>query len=310
MQSFATRHSPLATTPRPFLKWAGGKRWLVPRIVEALPENSKRFVEPMIGGGAVFFAVRAARPNVKFLIADANADLIAAYQTVKKQPARLIKLLAAHREKHDEKYFYQKRAGWSEQMSAIKRAALLIYLNRTCYNGLFRVNSRGEFNVPFGRYKNPRILDEPNLRAVSRALQGVKIELADFEKTLGKCGAGDFVYVDPPYAPLSKSANFTSYSRAGFSDDDQRKLVACLIAAVRRGAWAAYSNHDLPWLRELLQEQSPKPKIESVQVRRVINSKVSGRGPTAELIAWWLPATGPVRKAPLPRPLPSKAGEG
>jgi len=274
-------------TARPFLKWAGGKRWLAPEIVARWPAGAQRYVEPMVGGGAVFFAVRARFPQLPCLIGDDNEDLVCAYQGVTTNVTGVIELLTSHRTGHGVDYYYALRDRDRSIMSATERAAWLIYMNKTGFNGLYRVNSRGRYNVPFGRYENPMILDEDNLRAVSGVLRGVEIQYGDFASVLHRCGDGDFVYVDPPYVPLTKTAKFTTYTAGGFGDAEQQRLLQSITAAVERGAKVILSNHDTPHYRELLADLRPQPIIETFGVRRTINSRADRRGPVNELLVSW-----------------------
>ncbi len=211
--------------PHPFVKWAGGKSSLVAEIARHFPGNwpkggpSDRYVEPFVGAGAMFFWIRRSFPRVKCLIADSNDDLINAYRTLRDAVERVIAKLETHAELHSQEHYYAVRA--RKPRDAAELAARFIYLNRTCYNGLYRVNRRGEFNVPFGRYDRPRIVDRENLLAVSSVLEGVDIRLSDFEAVLDECGETNLVYLDPPYHPLSETSAFTSYTRDGFGAEEQ-----------------------------------------------------------------------------------------
>ena len=168
--------------------------------------------------------------------------------------------------------------------SDVERAARMIYLNKTCFNGLWRVNSRGQFNVPMGRYKNPAILDEPRLRAASAALQGVTLDLRDFRGIADEAGAGDFVYFDPPYVPLNQTSNFTSYAADDFKEQDQRDLAAVFFALHKRGCRVMLSNSDAPLVRELYEGIDPGVRVEEVTARRAINTDASKRGAITELV--------------------------
>ncbi|MCL4694138.1 MAG: Dam family site-specific DNA-(adenine-N6)-methyltransferase, partial [Candidatus Hydrogenedentes bacterium] len=215
--------------PRPFLKWVGGKGQLLGPLIAQVERAGDfgRYHEPFVGGGALFFELvrtnRLRRNTKRAYLSDNNERLIAAYLGVKQDVERVIDHLQRHREKHSEEYYYALRDAVPEDL--FERAARIIYLNKTCYNGLFRENSRGIFNVPFGRYKNPRICDEVNLRATSEALQRADISVQSFEMVVGRAKAGDLVYFDPPYDPVSKTASFTAYDRGGFGRAEQQRLA-------------------------------------------------------------------------------------
>jgi DNA adenine methylase len=201
----------LPVTPRPFVKWAGGKGQLLPELMARVPKRFNCYVEPFVGGGALFFHLQPEQA----VLSDSNPELINLYVVIRDQVEELIEDLGQH--VYDREYYYRLRQvdrtpeydGWS----AVEQASRLIYLNKTCYNGLYRVNSKGEFNVPFGRYKNPTILDENTLRACHEALQGVDIECRDFREVWMDLGKGDFVYFDPPYVPVSATAKFDEYTQ-------------------------------------------------------------------------------------------------
>lgn len=281
--------TPVSETPAavPFLKWAGGKRQLLPAILPAIldrvPARCATYYEPFLGGGAVFFALAARRAFRRAVLTDLNAELIDAYLGIRDDVEGVIRRLA--RMKHDEGTFYRIRARDPAASSIPARAARLIYLNRTCYNGLYRVNSRGLFNVPFGRYKNPRILDRDNLRLVSRALQGVTIQVADFEEGVARAKPGDVVYFDPPYEPVSRTSSFTAYSKDGFGPGEQLRLAKLMRTLRDKGVYALLSNADVPATRALYRECS----LESVLARRAINSRPDKRGAVPELLVRSLP---------------------
>jgi len=274
----------VAETPvvRPVLKWAGGKGRLLGELLGRLPDDfhsrDAAYHEPFIGGGALFFALAGQGRIGQARLSDANPSLIDVYLALRDCVDEVIAVLREHI--HDRDYYYQVRALRPETLSLPERAARVIYLNKTCYNGLYRENRKGEFNVPFGRYKNPTICDEPNLRAASRALQGVDISNRPFTSILDYAQAGDFVYFDPPYHPLSPTANFTAYNRHGFGPDDQRHLRDVFAALGDRGVRAMLSNSDTPFIRDLYAGF----RIDQVFVARAVNSKASGRGKVAEVI--------------------------
>ena len=267
---------------RPVLKWAGGKGRLLGELLGRLPDDfhSRRatYHEPFIGGGALFFALAGRGRLGHARLSDANPSLIDVYLALRDDVESVIAALRGH--VHERDHYYRVRALRPGELSLPERAARVIYLNKTCYNGLYRENKRGEFNVPFGRYKNPTICDEPNLRAAARALQGVDIGNRPFASILDYAQAGDFVYFDPPYHPLSATANFTAYDRRGFGPDDQRQLRDVFAALGERGVRAMLSNSDTPFIRELYDGFA----IDRVYVARAVNSKASGRGKVAEVI--------------------------
>ncbi len=288
------------TRPKPFLKWAGGKGRVLAQYERFFPhEPMRNYYKPFVGSGAVFFHLCPRELFAHYRLTDSNAELITCYRMVRDAPDALIARLAEHQARHCKAHYYAVRAwdrdpAWVET-SDVERAARLIYLNKTCYNGLWRVNSRGQFNVPMGRYHNPRILDEPRLRAASAALQGVELAVADFEDVLGRAGAGDFVYFDPPYHPLSATANFTAYSRDSFGEQAQKRLARVFAALAEKGVWVLLSNSDTPFVRALYGAF----RIQPVRVHRAINAAVHKRGMVEEVLVLSPPATPP-RDAPLP----------
>ncbi len=253
-----SRHSVLERAPRrpaiggppavPFLKWAGGKRSLLSDIAKYFPEKVGTYWEPFVGGGAVFFAM-ADRMD-RAILSDANEELICAYHVVQTQVDDLIEALREHRKKHlrDDDYYYKVRSGefrYRRPDTELEAAARTLYLNRTCFNGLYRVNSRGEFNTPKGSYENPDICNEDRLRAASRALKKARLEVGDFGEVV-KPGASDFIYCDPPY-----DGCFNGYRPGGFSEDDQRRLKTAADAWAAGGADVMLSNADTRRIRKI-----------------------------------------------------------
>lgn len=266
--------------PRPFLKWAGGKRQLLPRILALVPARIRTYYEPFLGGGAVFFALAGERRFDRAVLGDVNDELINCYATIRDDVDGVIARLS--RLRNTSAAYYRIRAQRPDGLDRAARAARIIYLNRCGYNGLYRVNSDGLFNVPFGRYVQPRICDPERLRAAARALAGVELVCGDFTDVLGRgrrLRADDFVYLDPPYVPLSKTASFTAYS-GGFDMRDQERLARQLRRLSARGIAAVLSNSDCPDTRRLY-EGLPSA---SLPARRAINSVASRRGPVAELL--------------------------
>ncbi|MCC6221503.1 MAG: DNA adenine methylase [Deltaproteobacteria bacterium] len=263
---------------RPFVKWAGGKNQLLPALLERVPKNFSIYFEPFLGGGALFFALCPEEA----CLSDINEDLINAYQVVRSRVTSLIKDLRKHVYERD--YYYETREVDRDpnfkKWGKTRKASRLIYLNKTCYNGLYRVNSKGQFNTPFGRYNNPKILDESNLRACSRALKGAQILLCSFEQIQKEISARDFVYLDPPYAPLSNTAYFTSYTKDGFDSQMQIKLRDFCRRLDKKGAQFMVSNSATDFILRLYREF----KIEYVEATRAINSKGHKRGKMYEII--------------------------
>jgi len=271
---------------RPFVKWAGGKTTLVDEIHGRFPKQPRRYFEPFVGGGAVFFAIRAERPDLPCVIADTNPELTDAFAAIRAGAEAVIAALESHAAAHGKDHYYRVRAQDPARLSLVERAARFIYLNRTCFNGLYRVNASGAFNVPIGRYANPRIVDAENLLAVAGALRGVEIRCADFAELCADAGKGDVVYFDPPYEPLSTSAHFTAYTPGGFGEPEQLRLAGAFSALVRRGARVILSNSDTPFIRAVYGALRRPPRIDVVLSPRAINSKAERRGAVNELLIW------------------------
>lgn len=272
--------------PKPFVKWVGGKRQLLKqfRLMDLYPpekfdsKNSSYF-EPFVGGGAVFFDLR---PQKAFL-SDMNFELVTTYNVIKNDVEKLIVSLKKH--DHNKDYFLAIRAQNPKEISALEVASRFIFLNRTCFNGMYRVNSKGGFNVPFGKYENPLICDEENLRKVSKALQDVEIKHQDYKQVLKKAKKGDFIYFDPPYYPVSKTASFTFYTADGFLDKEQIELRDTFLELHKRGCFVMLSNSDTPFIKKLYSEiKKYGIKINMVNAGRAINSKGSGRGKITEVL--------------------------
>ncbi|MBI3073807.1 MAG: DNA adenine methylase [Deltaproteobacteria bacterium] len=264
---------------RPFLKWAGGKTHLISGHAHFFPavDSIRTYHEPFVGSAAVFFGLRPACA----VLSDSNAELIHCYAQIRDNVDAVITALAGHR--YDEDHFYVVRKADPRYLSPAERAARTIFLNRVGWNGLYRVNSRGEFNVPFGRHTNPRICDAPNLRAVASALRGVDLRVAPFEAVLDRAKEGDFVYLDPPYVPVSATSNFTAYDREGFGVREQRRLAAVVAELSDAGIRVMVSNSYTPLVVELYQALRGF-RMELIDVRRAINSKADARGPVREVV--------------------------
>jgi len=264
----------------PFLKWVGGKRQLMPAIKELIPKNHTNYYEPFIGGGAVLFELQPKNA----VINDFNEELINVYQTIKENPEELISDLKTHKNESD--YFYDLRAldrkDNFENLSNIKKASRVIYLNKTCYNGLYRVNNSGEFNSPFGRYKNPNIVNETTIRAVSKYLNTNKITIlnGDFEEALKGIKKGSFVYFDPPYHPVSASSNFTGYVQGGFDMYEQVRLRDLCNKLNEKGINFLLSNSATQFIEDLYKDY----KISYVKANRSINSNAKKRGEIDEVL--------------------------
>lgn len=263
--------------PRPFLKWVGGKAQLLDQLRPLLPRRFGRYFEPFVGGAALFFDLRA-RQGAPASLSDVNAELVGCYLAVRDRVEDVIAALRAHT--YDEEHYYAVRDLRPAELGPAERAARTIFLNRVGYNGLYRVNRSGRFNVPFGRHTNPRICDAVNLRACSRALRGVSVEERDFSRVLDHAKKGDFVYFDPPYVPLSPTSDFTAYVPGGFREREQRALAEVFAKLARRGVHVMLSNSNAPLVRELY-DGFP---IDVVYAARSVNSKATGRGKLAEVV--------------------------
>lgn len=266
----------------PFLKWVGGKRQLMPTIVTHLPKNINEltYVEPFIGGGAVLFHLQPKNA----IINDFNEELINVYEVIKNNLDELIEDLKKHKNEHD--YFYEIRSldrnDNFKNLSKVERASRVIYLNKTCYNGLYRVNNAGEFNSPFGRYKNPNIVNEPTLKAVSKYLNSnnIMIKNGDYNDVLKTLDKNSFVYLDPPYHPISESSNFTGYIQGGWDAFDQIRLREVCDELNAKGIKFLLSNSSA----QLIKDQYTKYKIENVKANRAINSNGANRGEIDEVL--------------------------
>jgi DNA adenine methylase len=266
--------------PKPFVKWAGGKRQLLIKFRELYPAEFGTYHEPFVGGGAVFFDLTVIHGSLagRAVLSDQNTELMDCYRAIRDEVGELMRALRRH--KYEEKYYYAQRERDPARLSLVQRAARMIYLNRTGFNGLYRVNSKGKFNVPFGRHKNPTICDGPNLLACSAALADVDLHEEPFEAVLDRARKGDFVYLDPPYIPLSATANFTAYQKHGFGMANQDKLADVFDALAGRGAKVMLSNSDVPWVHE----RYARHDICVLKARRAVNSNGARRGPVGEVV--------------------------
>lgn len=270
--------------PAPFLKWAGGKARLIEQFKPYFPTDYGRYFEPFIGGGALYFHLQPENA----VISDINERLISAYVAIRDDLPALMERLEVHAKKHNRDYYYRARERFNQarSMSTVERASLMIYLNKTCFNGLYRENRRGDFNVPIGSYVNPTVFREDNLVAVSHQLQNADIKVNSFEHVLKNAKEGDFVYFDPPYVPLNATSSFTSYVGAGFDLQMQQRLAEVFTDLAHRGCYVFLSNSDSEVVRELYRGW----RMETVLAGRAINSKASGRRAINELLVIGKPA--------------------
>ncbi|MEC7949133.1 MAG: DNA adenine methylase [Myxococcota bacterium] len=273
-----------APAPKPFIKWVGGKRRLVPELLRQAPRRFGRYHEPFVGGGALFFGLaeeHAGREGWACL-SDTNLRLVRTYRAVRDDVEGLVARLRDYADAHDKDQYYAVRALDVDAMDDdADVAAWFIYLNKTGFNGLYRVNRKGGFNVPMGRYKKPNICDGDNLRACHRVLQGVEIHHEGFEQAEKRAVEGDFVYFDPPYVPASATSNFTAYTRDGFGLGEQEKLRDVARDLKNRGVRVILSNSDTPPVRSLYQRGFAKRQV---MMTRAVNSQASKRGGVPELL--------------------------
>lgn len=267
-----------SVSPTPFVKWAGGKTQLLSQMERWFPEDHEAYFEPFMGGGAVFFHLLPGKAR----LADLNEELMNVYQVVKSDVKLLMKRLDEHKPKAtDEVYYYETRDGQDpKELDDVSRAARTVFLNKTCYNGLYRVNSKGQFNVPFGRYKNPRLYDRGNLIACSQALKEIVLATSDYKDLLTRANRGDFIYLDPPYQPLSKTANFTSYTKNSFSEVDQKELAKVFSDLDNKGCKVMLSNSATELVRSLYDGFN----LQVLKAKRAISSNAQTRGAIDELL--------------------------
>ena len=269
----------------PVLKWVGGKRQLLNDIIPMIPKNCSTYVEPFIGGGAVLFELQ---PK-KAIINDFNSELINVYTVIRDYSEELIKELQFHKDNNTSEHFYavreyDRKPEFFSQMTPVQKAARVIYLNKTCYNGLYRVNSAGQFNSPYGKYKNPNIVNETVIRAMSKYFNenNIVIKNEDFKEALKGLRRGAFVYLDPPYMPISSSSSFTGYTENGFNEDKQRELKELCDKLDKKGIKFLQSNSDCEFIRELYSGY----RIKTIKAKRAINSKGNTRGEINEVLIY------------------------
>ena len=270
--------------PKPFVKWAGGKRQLMSELEKNFPIKFGTYLEPFLGGGAVMFDLLAKNSNLKCNVSDLNSDLVLAYVTIRDRLGRLIESLENHSKNYHKDstgYYYEVRK--QEPKNQIEKVSRLLFLNKTCFNGLYRVNSKGKFNVPLGRYTNPNIVNKENLETVSKALQYEKIKIScrDFESVISDVKKDDFVYFDPPYQPVSDTANFTSYTHRDFTEDDLERLADLANQLNSKGCKVMLSNSNSKTVKKLF---SSEWKIKEVKANRAINSNSQKRTGHKEII--------------------------
>ena len=273
------RKKTIVDVPKPFLKWVGGKRQLILQMNDYFPKEFNKYIEPFVGGGAIFFYLL---PETAILI-DVNKELINVYNTIKNNVSELVKSLKNHQNEKD--YYYEVRSKDRNpeeynKLSGVNKASRTIYLNRCCFNGLYRVNSKGQFNVPFGKYRNPKFCDEENLDAIHKALKNFLLINDSFEKCLDFAEKDDFIYFDPPYVPISSSANFTSYTKCNFSKEDQIRLFNVYKNLDERGCKLMLSNSYSDFILDLYKDY----QINILYAKRAINSDGSKRGKIKELL--------------------------
>jgi DNA adenine methylase len=282
--------------PYPFLKWAGGKGRMIGHILPRMPPKIETYYEPFLGGGAVFFELARQKRFQHAVIGDCNEELINGYRVIKHNIDALVHELRTGNYKYEEENYYRIRAQGPKDLSNVERAARFVYLMRTCFNGLYRVNSRtGAFNTPFGEYKNPTICDEPNLRAISETLQNVDVVCDDFEKIVAGAKPGDAVYFDPPYVPISATAKFTAYNMRGFTEADHRRLGALFDRIASGGICCVLSNSYAPLALELYEKYG----ITELMGSRSVGGPASYRKPKKEIVvsAGWKPEEPPAESA-------------
>lgn len=262
------------------VKWAGGKKQLLNQFKIFFPKNINRYFEPFVGGGAVAFHVIQNKKPKEIYLSDINEELINCYNTTKNKVEELIKILKEHKKQHNEKYYYKIRSQNPKTLTDIERAGRFIYLNKTCFNGLYRVNSKGEFNAPIGSYTNPSIVQEEELIEISKILKNITIKIESFEKITNNTKKGDFVYLDPPYYPLKKGRSFTTYTKNSFLEKEQEQLAKVFKELDKKGCSVMLSNSDTDFIKNLYKEYN----ISFVNARRMINCDATKRGAIKEVV--------------------------
>jgi len=274
------------TKIQPFIKWVGGKRGIINQLLPLFPKEFNSYHEPFLGGGAVFFELysQGKLKNKKIYLSDINSELINAYNVVKSNPTKLIKELENFKQQHTKEFYYEirelDRKEDFKNSTPLERATRFIYLNKTCFNGLYRVNSKGYFNTPIGSYKNPNIADSETIYNASEALANATITHQSYKEVLKYAKKDDLVYFDPPYHPLTETSSFTSYSKFAFLEKEQIELFDTFDTLSDKEIKAVKSNSDTIFIKDLYH----KYEINIVQANRFINSKSSGRGKISEVL--------------------------
>lgn len=268
----------LVTNAKPFIKWAGGKRQLLESLLLQTPSSFDTYHEFFIGGGALFFELFNQGRIKKAVLSDLNPRLINTYEVVKRRPLELLEELRSKKYSNNAEAFYKIRE--SDPMDSVEQAARFIYLNKTAFNGLYRENKSGKFNVPFGKYKNPRIIDVEGIQNASEALQKAKLLCGDFSEVIRYAKKDDFAYFDPPYVPITKTASFTAYTSQSFAIEDQIRLKETFASLAERGVKVMLSNSHTPLINELFSNS----KRNTIMASRMINCKSDKRGPVKELL--------------------------
>ena len=263
-----------------FIKWAGGKKQLLDQFKLYFPKKINRFFDPFVGGGTITFHIIKNYNPKEVFISDINEELINTYKVIKNNVDELIEILKKYKEKHNKEIYYIVRAEDPSLLSEVTRAARFIYLNKTCFNGLYRVNSKGKFNVPMGSYKNPSILMEQDLREISKLLKNIKISVMSFEKMIPLAKKGDFIYFDPPYYPLKKGNGFTTYTKGNFLEEEQKQLAEVFKKLDKKDCKVMLSNSDTKFIKDLYKDY----KISFVKANRMINCNGNGRGKINEVV--------------------------
>jgi len=263
------------------IKWAGGKKQLLEQFEKFFPKQIKRYFEPFVGGGTVaIYLLKTHQEIEKIYLSDINEELITTYNVVKSNIKELISLLKEYKLKHSKEFYYQIRAENVKDLTPVEIAARFLYLNRTCFNGLYRVNSKGQFNVPIGSYKNPTICNEEDLREISNLLQKDDITVNEFYNSVKEAKKGDFIYFDPPYYPLKKGQSFTTYTKSNFLEKEQEKLAETFKQLDKKGCKVMLSNSDTEFIKNLYKGYN----IHFVQASRMINCDATKRGKINEVV--------------------------
>lgn len=276
-----------------FVKWAGGKKQLIEQFKPFFPKEVKRYHEPFVGGGAIAFYLLKTHPEIeKIYLSDINEELITTYYVIKNHLEELITLLNEYKKKHNKEFYYKIRSQDVKTLNKVETATRFIYLNKTCFNGLYRVNSKGGFNVPIGSYKNPLICPEEDLREISKMLSKDDTKVRQFYEVLKEAKKGDFVYFDPPYYPINKTSHFTTYTKEQFLDKEQKHLSEVFKELDKIGCKVMLSNNDVPFVRELYRGFH----LNLVKANRMINCDGTKRGKINELVVTNYPVKSPQTK--------------